>query len=39
MGSGTPVGTALVRERDWLANAVDRQNDALDAMRQSLSQP
>jgi hypothetical protein len=39
MGAGTPVGTALIRERDMLATAVDRQNDALDRLRQSLRQP
>ncbi|HTM96585.1 MAG TPA: hypothetical protein VL100_12335 [Croceibacterium sp.] len=39
MGNGTPVGTALIRERDTLATAVDRQNDALDRLRQSLRQP
>lgn len=39
MGTGAPVGTALMRERDTLAAAVDRQNDALDQLRQSLRQP
>lgn len=39
MDTGAPVGTALIRERDMLALAVDRQNDALDRLRQSLRQP
>ena len=39
MGAGTPLGTALIRERETLATAVDRQNDALDRLRQSLRQP
>ena len=39
MGAGAQIGTALIRERDTLAMAVDRQNDALDRLRQSLKQP